>query len=550
MAADAGGATAAGQLDVTIEPPPSKAHPDQAPVPEEVDTRETAGDVAVIQVPGYGVDPDGDSVTVTGVTVPPALGRIVAVGPDTISYQSYPNSVGTDTFTYQVTDPYGLTGTATVRIAVLPPGPPQPPVAVDDVLSAPPGATLHWNVLGNDFVAPGDTVTVEPLSRTNATVPAGVSLNQSYVFLKVPGSPSDPPVQFTYADSDGGTPSLAQVIVHAVPGAKVPPAANDDVPPPPAAGAATVTVNVLKNDDDPLGSPGDLKVSWVPAGVTVQGPDLTIRLEAHPREVPYQVTAPDGLTATAVVYVPGTQSGAIRLRPGARIVLKEDGSSTVPLSSVLDDTSGRQLKITTVNQLSASPGGDLTVSANTGSAFQVHALGRYAGPGAVTVQVYDGATMQDADGTVATLTIPAQVGPDVPILRCPQDPVQVVEGGAPVSYDIGQLCHVWVDTTVPVPVLRYSTSWAKAAAGVSASVPGGSSLQLTAASGAAPGTTGTAAIIPAGGAPRAAPSTSWSSRRRRRPGGRSASRSRPVTASRSTSPSTSPARSPSRISRC
>ncbi len=124
-----------------------------------MDTRETAGDVAVIQVPVSGVDPDGDSVTVTGVTVPPTLGRIVAVGPDTVSYQSYPNSTGTDTFTYQVTDPYGLTGTATVRIAVLPPGPPRPPVAVDDVINAPPGASLHWNVLGNDFVAPGDTVT-------------------------------------------------------------------------------------------------------------------------------------------------------------------------------------------------------------------------------------------------------------------------------------------------------------------------------------------------------------------------------------------------------
>ena len=194
-----------------------------------MDTRETAGDVAVIQVPVDGIDPDGDSVTVTGVTVPPALGRIVAVGPDTISYQSYPNSAGTDTFTYQVTDPYGLTGSATVRIAVLPPGPPQPPVAVDDVISAPPGAALHWNVLGNDFVAPGDTVTVEPLGKTNATVPAGVSLNGSYVYLKVPSAPSDPPVQFTYADTDGGTPSLAQVIVHAVPGAKVPPIANDDV---------------------------------------------------------------------------------------------------------------------------------------------------------------------------------------------------------------------------------------------------------------------------------------------------------------------------------
>jgi hypothetical protein len=498
VATDASGATATGQLNVTIEPPPSKTHPDQAPVPEEVDTRETAGDIAVIQIPVDGVDPDGDSVTVTAVTVPPALGRIVAVAPGTISYQSYPNSAGSDSFTYQVTDPYGLTGTATVRVAVLPPGPPQPPVAADDVINAPPGAALHWNVLGNDFIAPGDTVTVEPLSKTNATVPAGVTLSGPYVYLKAPGSQSDPPVQFTYGDTDGGTPSLAQVIVHAVPGAKVPPIAGDDVAPAPAPGAGAVTVNVLKNDDDPLGSSGDLKISWAPAGVAVHGQNLTIPLEAEPREVPYQVTAPDGLTATAVVYVPGTQSTAIRVRSGARIVLKQDGSAAVPLSSVLEDTSGRQLRITTVNQLSASPGGDLTVNANQATAFQVHALGAYTGPGAVTVQVYDGATMQDPHGNTATLTIPAQVGPDVPVLRCPQDPIRVVEGGAPVSYDIGQLCHVWVDTTVPAPVLRYSTSWTKPAGGVSASVPGGTSLQLTASSGAAPGGTGTVQIIPAG----------------------------------------------------
>ena len=190
------------------------------------------------------------------------------------------------------------------------------------------------------------------------------------------------------------------------------------------------------------------------------------------------------------------------------------------------------------------------MSANQATAFQVHALGSYTGPGAVTVQVYDGATMQDPHGAVATLTIPAQVGPDVPILRCPQDPIQVVEGGAPVSYDIGQLCHVWVDTTVPAPVLRYSTSWTKAAGGVSASVPGGTSLQLTAASSAAAGQHGDGADHPGGRDHR---------RHRQRRGhqgaaadraGRSASRSRPATASRSTSASTSPARSPSRTSRC
>ncbi len=499
VATDASGATATGQVDVTIEPPPSKSRPDQAPVPQAVDTRETAGDVAVIRIPVNGVDPDGNSVTVTGVTVPPELGRIVAVGPGSVSYQSYPNAAGSDTFTYQVTDPYGLTGTATVRIAVLPPGPPQSPVAVDDVINAPPGATLHWNVLGNDFTAPGDTVTVEPLSKTNTAVPSGVSLTGSFVYVHVPNS-SDPPVQFSYGDTDGGSPSLAQVVVHAVPGAKVPPVARDDVAPPPTANTTAVTVDVLKNDDDPLGSPDDLKISWAPAGVTVHGADLTVKLQAEPREVPYQVTAPDGATATAVVYVPGTQATAIRLRPGARIMLKQNGSATVKLTDVLLDTSGRPLKITTNNQLSASPAGDLTVSANQATAFQVHALGGYTGPGAITVQVYDGATMQDPKGSTATLTIPAQVGPDVPILRCPQDPLQVVEGGAPLSYDIGQLCHVWVDTTVAPPVLRYSTDWAKAAQGVSATVPAGTTLQLTAASNAAPGVTGTLKITPAGAA--------------------------------------------------
>jgi hypothetical protein len=499
VATDASGATATGSLDVTIEPAPSKAHPDQAPVPEEVDARETAGDEAVIQIPVYGVDPDGDSVTVTGVTTSPALGRIVAIGPHSISYQSYPDSAGTDTFTYQVADPYGLTGTASVRVAVLPAGSPQPPVAVNDVLNAPPGASLHWDVLGNDYIAPGDTVTVEPLAKTNKTLPAGVSLRGDYVYLTVPSSPSDPPVEFAYADTDGSTPSLARVIVYPVTGAKVPPIANDVVPPPPPSGAATVTVNVLKNDDDPLGSPSDLRISWAPAGVTVNGASLTIRLAAQPREVPYRITAPDGLTATAVVYVPGTQASAIRLRPGARINVSRNGSVTVQLSSMIEDTSGRQLKITTTDHLTASPAGSLAVSANQDTAFKVDALGGYTGPGAVSVQVYDGETLQDPHGQIATITIPAQVGPDAPILRCPSAPLRVVEGGAPVSYDIGQLCHVWVDTTVTVAPPTYTTTWAKAVGGVSDSVPGGTALQLTAGSGAVPGTMGTLHVTPSGG---------------------------------------------------
>ena len=111
--------------------------------------------------------------------------------------------------------------------------------------------------------------------------------------------------------------------------------------------------------------------------------------------------------------------------------------------------------------------------------------------------------MQDAEGHTATLTIPAQVGPDVPDPALPAGPAAGRRGRRAAELDIGQLCHVWVDTTStpPAPV-SYAVSWAKPAGGVSASVPGGTSLQLTAASGAAPGATGTLKITPAGAAAR------------------------------------------------
>jgi large repetitive protein len=506
VATDASGTTATGQLFVTVEPPPSKANPDQAPSPQAVTTRETAGDVAVIEIPTYGIDPDGDSTTVTAVTGAPTLGRIVAVTPNSIRYQSYPASSGTDTFTYQVTDPYGMTGTGQVSIAVLPPGPPQPPVAVDDVLSAPPGATVHVDVLGNDVIAPGDPVTVAPLDQTNKSLPPGARLNGSFVYLKAPASPADPPAQLTYGATDGSTaPSQAQVIVRAVTGAKLAPIANDDIATPASPSAATVTVNVLKNDDDPVGSASDLKLSWAPAGVTKQGPSLVIPVKANPREVPYQVTAPDGLTATAVVFVPGTATSAIRLKEGARITLPPRGSVTVPLASVLTDSFGRPLRITTTDQLTSSPAGNITVTTHQDTSFQVQAQGTYAGPGAVSVQVYDGSTIQDPKGHVATLTIPVQVGADTPVLRCPSgngNALQVVEGGASATYNISLLCHVWTDTTIATAAPRYAAGgWTTPVTGVTATIVGnGTGLRLLAASSAKAGDRGTLRITADGAA--------------------------------------------------
>ena len=499
IATDVSGATATGHLQVTIEPAPSAAHPNQAPSPQNVSTRETAGNIVNIPIPTDGIDPDGDSTAVTAVTTPPSLGRIVSIGPSTIAYQSYPTSVGTDTFSYQVTDPYGATGTAQVQVGILPPSLPQPPIAVDETVNAPPGAALHLDLLANDYVAPGDHASVVPLAQTNSSLPAGVRLIGSFIYLRAPAHATDAPLDISYGITDGSSPaSLGHLVVRAVVGAKLLPIARDDVAPAPRAGARSVTVNVLRNDDDPAGSRADLKITAVPAGVTIHGASLTIPVAKWPREAPYQITAPDGLTATAVVDVPGTATSAITLKRGARIAVKPRGTVTVPLGSVLTDAYGRPLRITTLDHLAASPPGDISVDAHQSGAFVVRVIGSYTGPGAVTVQVYDGTSLQDPHGHTATVTIPVQVGPDVPLLRCPQAAVPVNAGGSPQTFDIGQLCDVWVDTTATAPAPRYTVSWAKPAGGVSASVVDGTGLRLAAGAAVRPGTAGRLRIIPAG----------------------------------------------------
>ena len=62
--------------------------------------RAVAGDTIKLRVPGVGVDPDGDPVTLTGLGSAPTLGRVVQYGANSIEYQAYPGSAGTDEFSY------------------------------------------------------------------------------------------------------------------------------------------------------------------------------------------------------------------------------------------------------------------------------------------------------------------------------------------------------------------------------------------------------------------------------------------------------------------
>ena len=88
------------------------------------------------------------------------FGRVVSVGPSTIRYEGYPNAAGTELIRYEVQDRFGATSQAFVRVGVVTPGDPQPPVAVEDEVVAAPGKRVTAHVLRNDLIARGVTPVV------------------------------------------------------------------------------------------------------------------------------------------------------------------------------------------------------------------------------------------------------------------------------------------------------------------------------------------------------------------------------------------------------
>jgi outer membrane protein OmpA-like peptidoglycan-associated protein len=104
-------------------------------------------------------DPDGDTLTIAAVGSP-ANGTATIAG-TAITYAPRAGFTGTDTFTYTVRDPSGLTATARVTIVVTAPPPPnRAPVAVEDEATTTLANPTTVPVLLNDFDPDGDPLTV------------------------------------------------------------------------------------------------------------------------------------------------------------------------------------------------------------------------------------------------------------------------------------------------------------------------------------------------------------------------------------------------------
>jgi large repetitive protein len=233
----------------------------------------------VINVLANDTDPDGDPLTVT-IGSGPNNGTLTPGPGNSFTYTPNPNYCGTDSFTYTVTDPGGLSDTATVIINVACIN--DAPVAVDDNYTTNEDQTLTISVpgvLGNDTDVDGTA-----LSVVNNTQPGHgtVTLNSNGSFTYTPNANYCGPDSFNYTASDG---QLTD--------------------------SATVTINVTCINDPPLAVPDNYSIGQ---GQTLTVPVPGVLANDTDADLPND-------TLTAAVTIPPSY-GTLTLNPNGFFTYK------------------------------------------------------------------------------------------------------------------------------------------------------------------------------------------------------------------------------------
>ena len=443
-----------------------------APVPKPLSAWAVQGQMTRIPVPLTGIDPDGDSVALVGIDQPPAKGSVV-LGTEWLEYTPSDDATGTDTFSYIVEDRLGVQGRARVRVGIAPPGSQNHnPTAVPDSVTVRPGREVSINVLSNDLDADGDALYMDtdPATVSVSDPAATVTLAEDLVTVKAPATNGVFVVAYQIEDGRGGH---AQGQLTVTVDADAPlraPIARDDVVPVSdlPSDSKPVSVAVLVNDEDPDGTTAALTVSSDASGVSVSGQNLSISTDARRRLVVYTVTDPDGLSASAVVTVPGTDLLAPRLDT-TRVPVAMRAGSTLTLDMhdyVLVRDNSRSPIITDASSVKFSGGLD-SASLQDSTHITLSAPDTASGKASVSFTVRDGAS-DDASALSSTLTIPITIQParNLPPRLTPT-PI-IVGQGESVTVDLTQM----VDDPDDQAKNSFSYAVVKAPGGVDVSLDG------------------------------------------------------------------------------
>ena len=229
-------------------PTPAPNHP---PVAVDDSATTDQGTPVTIKVLANDTDPDGDVLTVTAFSATSKQGgNVSCTDAGWCTYTPLPTFVGSDSFTYVVSDGKGGASTGTVTVLVEEVAENRPPIAADDVATTEQDVPVTVNVLANDSDPDGDALAVIDYDASSFRG-GSVQCTEGGVCEYEPPESFAGRDRFAYTVSDGrgGTDAATVVVLVQRLPVNAPPVAVDD-------SATTeqdtpVTVDVLQNDWDP-----------------------------------------------------------------------------------------------------------------------------------------------------------------------------------------------------------------------------------------------------------------------------------------------------------
>jgi hypothetical protein len=416
------GESAGAAVVFTVTPVDESANRDPRPVP--VVARVLAGNQVRIDLPLDGIDPDGDSVQLLRFPVAPALGTVVEKGPDYLVYEAAPGGSGTDSFTYQVYDAFGATGTGDIDIAVIPPPDAlSAPNAVPDSVAVRPGRIAQVDLTANDSDPQGSAIEVsEELIDVPGELDATV-VDGRYLQLVAPTVEGSFSLRYELTNARGGSATTFVLIQVAADAPLTPPHATDvGLTLAQIAGKKSLEVDLFDgyafNPAGPnsvlelvLDGPNAAEAALVEGAHGV----VEVRPGSVRRAIAYRLTDPEtGLSGSAFIIVPAAVDEDFDAEPYIDPALP---TQYVPmnerrewdLADIVIVPSGREAWMPDAASVRAvqSDGSPAFVDRDT-IAFQ--GARDYRGPASITFLVTDGASADDPQGNTVTLTLPIVVG--------------------------------------------------------------------------------------------------------------------------------------------
>ena len=194
---DGNGETATAQVSVTVI--------NTAPIANDDTATATGSDPIMIDVTNNDSDPDGDTLIIKSVTQA-SNGSVINNEDGTVTYQANLDFVGSDSFTYIVSDADGAESTATVSVTVLPAiVVNNPPVTIDDMYDVVYNGSLSFNPLLNDSDLDGDTLTVESVDTSGLQGTLTVNPDGSMNYQALERFTGNDVFTYTISDGNGGT---------------------------------------------------------------------------------------------------------------------------------------------------------------------------------------------------------------------------------------------------------------------------------------------------------------------------------------------------------